>query len=100
MRLLICYIFCIVIGIVGGVMAGQGNALDNPNPVQEYRISNEDSAEPAYFGFTNKHGAWYIMRSSTAVNQTFYSYAAGTTTYNTNWTNRALLTYTTFYMSF
>jgi len=100
MRLFICFIVCAILSFIGISFAAQSPALDNPNPVQEYRISNEDSAEPSYFGFVNKYGAWYIMRSSTSVSETFYSYSAGTTTYNTNWTNRSLLTYTTFYTTF
>ena len=96
------FISCIALFLTCTVLyaVNQNSALAPANPVEEYRISNEDASEPSYYGFTNRNGGWYIMKAAEVSSETFYSYAVGTTTYNTNWTNRALLTYTTFYMSF
>jgi len=46
-----------------------------------------------YFGFQERGGTnWRVMRKTLATNA--FLYATGTTSYSTNWTNRASLTYT------
>lgn len=44
-----------------------------------------------YYGFVNQKGAWAIMRES--VDTTEYRYAVASADFDTNWTNRASLTY-------
>lgn len=77
-----------------------GNKIDpaRNQPTDGYSISELDDATiPAYFGFTNKDSAWYIMREDATGG---YRYVAGTSDFSTNWTNRASLTYTTFDTAF
>ncbi len=59
-------------------------------PTDGYKISQIDDSTPAYYGFVNKEGEWFIMREDTSGN---YRYTKGATNFNTNWTNRASLSY-------
>lgn len=60
------------------------------HPTDGYKISQLDDSVPAYYGFTEKGGAWFIMREDASGN---YRYAKGASSFSTNWTNRASLTY-------
>lgn len=61
------------------------------NPTDGYEITElDDSALPSYIGFVKKTGDWYIMREEASGS---YRYTKGTTDFDTNWTNRATLTY-------
>jgi len=57
-----------------------------------YRISDiDESADPAYYGYLDIEGNWYIMEYNAASGTCRYK--SGTTAYTTNWTGRALLVY-------
>lgn len=79
-------------GVVG-IKDIAGNRV-NPaekNPTDGYKITNIDGAgTPAYYGFVKSTGAWYIMEEGATG---AYRYAKGSTSFSTNWTNRATLTY-------
>ena len=64
--------------------------------LEGFKISDLDDSTIDYFGYSgtgvNKND-WYIMRSIDTGTQTNYTYTKGNTAYNTNWTNRANLTY-------
>lgn len=58
-------------------------------PTDGYKISEVDDSSPAYYGFTNKDGAWFVMKENAGV----YRYTKGSSGFSTNWTSRASLTY-------
>lgn len=60
------------------------------HPVDGYRIGQLDDASPAYYGYTNKDGAWFILKEDSSGN---YRYTKGSSGFSTNWTNRAALSY-------
>ena len=60
------------------------------HPTDGYKINQLDDSSPAYYGFTEKGGAWFIMKEDSSGN---YRYTKGTSAFSTNWTNRASLTY-------
>lgn len=62
-------------------------------PTDGYKISQLDDSSPAFYGFVEKNGAWFIMKEDSAGN---YRYTKGSTSFSTNWTNRATLTYDLF----
>lgn len=69
--------------------------VTNQSPVGNYETANVDeSSDPKYYGFLDRDGNWYILKSATS--GTVFTYAKGVTDYSTNWTNRASLTYDTF----
>lgn len=66
-----------------------------------YKISDkDDDASPNYFGFTKADGSWYILKETVSAGADTYRYAAGSSSYTTNWTNRASLSYDYFYNTF
>lgn len=70
-----------------------GNKI-NPSerqPTDGYKITDIDDSSPAYYGFVNKDGAWFIQKEDTATGA--YRYVKGTSSYSTNWTGRAGLSY-------
>lgn len=70
-----------------------GNKI-NPaekQPTDGYKISQVDDATyPAYYGYVNPSGSWYIMREDSSSN---FRYSKGDSGFSTGWTNRAALTY-------
>jgi len=67
--------------------------------LSQYSISDiDDSGDPAYYGFLDKDGGWYILEENVA-NGT-YRYDSGTSDYSTNWTGRAGLAYQLFSLEF
>jgi len=60
------------------------------HPTDGYNISELDDSTPAYYGFTNKVGNWFVMKEDAAGS---FRYCKGDTSFSTNWTNRASLTY-------
>ncbi|HJX01705.1 MAG TPA: hypothetical protein VJ348_00850 [Candidatus Humimicrobiaceae bacterium] len=54
-------------------------------PTDGYKISRLDDSSPAYYGFTNKEAAWFIMKEDSLGN---YTYAVGSSGFDSNWTNR------------
>lgn len=78
-----------------------GNKI-NPaekQPTDGYKISRIDDSSPAYYGFTNKNGDWFIQQEDASGN---YKYASGSgpNTFSTNWTDRGSLTYVDFENAF
>jgi len=55
------------------------------HPTDGYRISRLDDSVPAYYGFTNKDAAWFIMKEDASGN---YTYAVGSSGFDSNWSNR------------
>jgi hypothetical protein len=76
-----------------------GNKIDpaEKHPTDGYKISQLDDSTPAYYGFVNKDGNWFIMREESSGD---YRYANDTSTgvgsFATGWTNRAGHTYNYF----
>ncbi len=69
-----------------------GNKIDPAQnyPTDGYKISQIDDSSPAYYGFVEKAGAWFIQKEDSSGN---YRYTKGSNSFSTNWTNRATLTY-------
>ena len=69
-----------------------GNKIDpaEKKPTDGYNITDVDDSTPAYYGFLNKSGAWFIQKEGASGD---YRYTKGTSNYSTNWTNRASLSY-------
>lgn len=82
-----------------GIKNASGQLI-NPaekHPTDGYKISRIDDSTPAYYGFTNKDGEWFIMKEDSSGN---YTYAVGTSSFSTNWANRASLTYGEYFEMF
>ena len=81
-----------------GVVAikdSSGNQIDpaEKQPTDGYRVVQLDDSTPAYYGFQNASGAWYIMQEDASGN---YRYAVGSSDFTnatTGWPNRAALSY-------
>lgn len=70
-----------------------GNQIDpaEKEPTDGYRISEiDDSSLPSYYGFVDKDSNWYIAKEDSSGS---YRYVRGASSFSTNWTNRASLTY-------
>lgn len=67
------------------------------HPTDGYKISELDDSVPAYYGFMNKDENWFIMKEDSSGS---YRYANGTSSFSTNWTNRASLGYDYFHNVF
>ncbi len=85
-------------GIVG-LKDSAGNKIDPAikKRTDGYKISQIDDASPAFYGFIDPTGAWYIQKEDSTGN---YRYTKGSTSFSTNWTNRATLTYDYFNIVF
>jgi len=55
------------------------------HPTEGYKISRLDDSSPAYYGFTNKDGAWFIMKEDSSGN---YTYATGSSGFTASWAVR------------
>jgi hypothetical protein len=70
-----------------------GNKIDpaEKEPTDGYEIAEvDDSAIPAYYGFLNKEGAWYIAREG---NGGEYRYYRGSANFGDSWATRESFTY-------
>lgn len=67
------------------------------SPTDAYGVTEIDDSTPAYYGFVNKEGAWYITREG---NDGSYRYNKGTGSFTSNWSNRSSLTYDYFDATF
>ncbi len=67
-------------------------------PTDGYKISQIDDATPAYYGFIERSGKWFIMKEDSTTGA--YRYAKGASSFSTNWTSRASLTYDYFNIVF
>lgn len=79
------------------VVGGSGSKVDSDSLVDYQICERDDSASTKYYGYAKMKGDWYIMRESSTGS---YRYAKGTTSFATNWTNRASLTYDYIYEVF
>jgi len=105
-------ILALILGLFGrrgGVSNLLGNvnlesvALKDPsgniiNPAQDsptdgYSISQIDDSVPAYFGFVNKDGSWFIMREG---EDSSFRYVKGEVNFGANWASRNKLDYNYF----
>lgn len=71
-----------------------GNQIDpsEKQPTDGYKIAELDDSSPAFYGFVNKAGYWFIIKEDPA--GTFrYENGVADTDFATNWTDRASLTY-------
>ncbi|OGK18814.1 hypothetical protein A3D80_03010 [Candidatus Roizmanbacteria bacterium RIFCSPHIGHO2_02_FULL_40_13b] len=75
-----------------GIKDSTGTLIDpsEKKPTDGYNISQIDDAIPSYYGYVNKDGAWYIIKEDATG---AYRYVKGTSSFSTNWTDRAVLTY-------
>ncbi|PIP75117.1 MAG: hypothetical protein CO028_04885 [Candidatus Levybacteria bacterium CG_4_9_14_0_2_um_filter_35_21] len=67
-------------------------------PTDGYKIAELDDGTPAYYGFTRKDGAWFIMKEQSGASRT-YLYTRNSSDFDhatTGWPNRASLTYSKF----
>lgn len=60
------------------------------HPTDKYKISEVDDSTPSYYGFLDSAGAWYILKENS---DGTYRYAKGSSSFSTNWTGRAGLSY-------
>ncbi len=87
---------------------GRGR-IDSPSPdtaqaggspaAMGYNISEVDDGPVTYYGFTNKSGAWLIMRTDTSDTSSF-RYARGGADFPSNWSRRGDLMYDYYYNLF
>ncbi len=60
-------------------------------PTDGYTLAQlDDSGATTYYGYLNKDSAWYILKEDSSGN---YRYVKGSSSFSTNWTNRASLSY-------
>ena len=73
-----------------------GNKIDpaQSQPMDGYRISEIDDNVITFYGFTNKDGAWFVMKEDTDTGS--FRYARGDSNFPGNWTNRENLKYNYF----
>ena len=72
------------------------NVIDpaEKQPTDGYEIAEvDDQTLPAYYGFLDKDGRWYIAREGTSGD---FRYAAGTSDFSTSWTGRTSIGYAHF----
>ncbi len=67
-------------------------------PTDGYKITQVDDSTPAYYGFIERSGKWFIMKEDSTTGA--YRYTKGASSFATNWTNRASLTYDYFNIVF
>ena len=79
-----------------GLSKDEMSSLNNQweDPTTPYKIADKDAdASPNYYGFTDAHGDWYIMKETISAGADTYRYAKGSTGYIAAWTGRASLTF-------
>ena len=60
-------------------------------PTDGYKIAQLDDSAPAYYGYLDKDGNWFILKVDDTTGE--YRYTKGASNFSTNWTGRAGLTY-------
>jgi len=60
-------------------------------PMDGYQISEIDDKDITFYGFTNKDGAWFIIKEDTDTGT--FRYVRGTSSFPGNWTRRQRLAY-------
>ena len=51
----------------------------------------DETSDPRYYGYLATNGSWVIMKQTISSGQ--HRYCIGKSSFSTNWTNRASLTY-------
>lgn len=76
-----------------------GNKIDPSinQPTDGYRICEIDDNDITFYGFTNKDGAWYIMKEDS---ESSFRYSKGESNFSKNWGNREGLIYAYFHDAF
>lgn len=74
---------------------GDQYGLAGTSPTDGYKISEVDEGPVTYYGFTNKDGAWLIMREGE--DGSSFRYAKGSSDFPGNWEGRENLKYDYFY---
>ena len=64
------------------------------NPIEGFCISDQATGATSFFGYLNKSGAWYLMKSIIDGNIINYTYATGSSGYD--FSNRANENYQSF----
>lgn len=73
---------------------GADYGLSTVQHSKKYMICNkDDDATPNYYGYEAADGSWYILKETVSAGADTYQYDSGTSSYSTNWTNRASLSY-------
>jgi len=62
-------------------------------PTDGYKISEIDDSSPAYYGFVNKDGEWFIMKESSAGQYKYYKKTGSDNDFTTDWPSRAGFSY-------
>ncbi|MCS7092122.1 MAG: hypothetical protein NZM26_02115, partial [Patescibacteria group bacterium] len=77
-----------------------GRTIDpaEKQPMDGFRISEIDDGTITYYGYTNKDGAWIIIREDTENNS--FRYIKGDSNFKENWDKRAWLDYDYYYNVF
>jgi hypothetical protein len=84
----------------GTLKDSTGNKI-NPaerQPTDSYRISEIDDNFVSFYGFTNKDGAWYIMKEDP--DDGSFRYSKGNSNFSGSWVNRDSLDYDYFHKVF
>ncbi len=72
--------------------SGAGGSSGDTITLPTYGIARiDDASDPAYYGFENNSGEWYILRNTDSTG--LWEYYAGTGGITTNWAGRAGYTY-------
>lgn len=72
----------------------QGNKIDPAvkKPTDGYGISQIDDSSPAYYGYVDKDGNWYIVKEITEVDAVeSFRYVKGVDSFSSYWSNRSTL---------
>ncbi len=78
-------------GVSTSGVAPSDQASSAPQPLEGFKISEIDDGIVSYYGFTNKDGAWLIMREDTQASS--FRYAKGERDFSRNWASRQKLKY-------
>ena len=68
------------------------------SPLEGYQITEIDDSATTYYGFTNKQGAWIIMKVDTETSS--FRYTRGDSKFSDNWEGRTALNYVYFHELF
>lgn len=70
-----------------------GNKIDpaQKHPTDGYNVTEVDDNIIAFYGYTNKEGAWFVMRIDSENGS--FRYVKGDSNFPANWNNRAKLKY-------
>jgi len=61
--------------------------------IEGYAPANLDASSPAYYGFVDAAGNWYIQRATTSSTVTTYEFVKGSSGYAAAWTGRVAQSY-------